>query len=107
MLVRKQNDVILVADIAGHKSLNTTRRYTLPTVADKAKALEELNMFAASNLIQREVIKVPGIDGARVITRGNSDSKSLRRKPEQSESMKLKSSLAKQHRINRVISSPI
>jgi integrase/recombinase XerC len=41
-LVRKQNDIILVADIAGHKSLNTTRRYTLPTAADKAKALEGL-----------------------------------------------------------------
>jgi integrase/recombinase XerC len=41
-LIRKQNDVILVADIAGHKSLNTTRRYSLPTVADKAKALEGL-----------------------------------------------------------------
>jgi len=41
-LIRKQNDVILVADIAGHKSLNTTRRYTLPTAADKSKALEGL-----------------------------------------------------------------
>lgn len=41
-LVRKQNDVVLVADIAGHKSLNTTKRYTLPTAADKAKALEGL-----------------------------------------------------------------
>lgn len=41
-LIRKQNDVILVADIAGHRSLNTTRRYSLPTVADKAKALEGL-----------------------------------------------------------------
>jgi site-specific recombinase XerD len=41
-LVRKQNDVVLVADIAGHKSLNTTKRYSLPTATDKAKALEQL-----------------------------------------------------------------
>jgi integrase/recombinase XerC len=41
-LIRKQNDVVLVADIAGHRSLNTTRRYTLPSAADKAKALEAL-----------------------------------------------------------------
>ena len=41
-LIRKQNDVILVADIAGHKSLNTTRRYSLPSAADKAEALEAL-----------------------------------------------------------------
>jgi hypothetical protein len=34
--------VVLVADIAGHKSLNTTKRYSLPTATDKAKALEQL-----------------------------------------------------------------
>lgn len=41
-LLRNQNDVVLVADIAGHKNLKTTQRYTLPSAADKARALEEL-----------------------------------------------------------------
>ncbi len=41
-LVRNKKDIVLVADIAGHKSLNTTRRYALPTVRDKERALEEL-----------------------------------------------------------------
>ncbi len=41
-LVRAKNDLILVADIAGHKGLNTTRRYTLPSAGDKAVALESL-----------------------------------------------------------------
>lgn len=35
-------DVILVAELMGHADLNTTRRYTLPTDADKARALEAL-----------------------------------------------------------------
>lgn len=42
MLVRKGNDLVLVAEIAGHKKLETTRRYSLPTAADKALALEGL-----------------------------------------------------------------
>lgn len=41
-LVRAKNDLIMVADIAGHKKLDTTKRYTLPTASDKAKALESL-----------------------------------------------------------------
>ncbi len=41
-LVRNNKDIVLVADVAGHRSLNTTRRYALPTVLDKERALEEL-----------------------------------------------------------------
>lgn len=39
-LVRNGNDLVLVAEIGGHKRLETTRRYTLPTVGDKQRALE-------------------------------------------------------------------
>jgi site-specific recombinase XerD len=41
-LVRNGNDLVLVAEIAGHKRLETTRRYSLPTLADKMQALENL-----------------------------------------------------------------
>jgi integrase/recombinase XerC len=41
-LVRNGNDLILVAEIGGHKRLETTKRYTLPTVGDKQRALEGL-----------------------------------------------------------------
>ncbi len=39
-LVRNGNDLVLVAEIGGHKRLETTRRYTLPTVGNKQLALE-------------------------------------------------------------------
>ncbi len=39
-LVRKGNDLVLVAEIAGHKKLETTRRYSLPSSDDKLAALE-------------------------------------------------------------------
>ncbi|MET8054061.1 hypothetical protein ABZU75_41445 [Streptosporangium sp. NPDC005286] len=35
-------DPILVAELLGHGSLDTTRRYALPTEADKAAALDAL-----------------------------------------------------------------
>ncbi|MEY9211534.1 tyrosine-type recombinase/integrase [Thermobifida halotolerans] len=35
-------DVVLVAELMGHADLNTTRRYALPTDADKTRALEAL-----------------------------------------------------------------
>lgn len=41
-LVRNGNDLVVVAEIAGHKRLETTKRYTLPTVGDKQRALEGL-----------------------------------------------------------------
>jgi integrase/recombinase XerC len=41
-LVRGRNDLVLVAEIAGHKRLETTRRYTLPTEADRERAIESV-----------------------------------------------------------------
>ncbi len=43
-LVRNGKDLVLVAEIGGHKRLETTRRYALPTRGDKEKALEELSL---------------------------------------------------------------
>ena len=43
-LVRSGNDLVLVAEIAGHKRLETTRRYSLPSLADREKAMEALKM---------------------------------------------------------------
>ena len=41
-LVRRGNDLVLVAEIAGHKRLETTRRYSLPSREDREAAMEEL-----------------------------------------------------------------
>ncbi|GAA3507520.1 integrase/recombinase XerC [Streptosporangium album] len=41
-LVRAGKDLILVAELMGHERLDTTRRYTLPTSADRAAALDAL-----------------------------------------------------------------
>jgi integrase/recombinase XerC len=41
-LVRNGNDLMLVAEIGGHKRLETTKRYTLPTAGDKERAMEGL-----------------------------------------------------------------
>ena len=41
-LIRNGNNLVLVAEIGGHKRLETTRRYTLPTSAEKEKAIMEL-----------------------------------------------------------------
>jgi integrase/recombinase XerC len=43
-LVRNGNDLVLVAEIAGHKRLETTRRYSLPTAQDREAAMEGLRM---------------------------------------------------------------
>jgi integrase/recombinase XerC len=39
-LVRSGADVALVAEIAGHRRLDTTRRYSLPCDADRDAAVE-------------------------------------------------------------------
>jgi len=39
-LVRSGADVVMVAEIGGHRRLDTTRRYSLPSQADKDAALE-------------------------------------------------------------------
>lgn len=41
-LIRDDKDPILVAELRGHGSLDTTRRYALPAEADKAAALNAL-----------------------------------------------------------------
>ncbi len=38
-LIRSGADVVMVAEIAGHRRLDTTRRYSLPSEADKDAAL--------------------------------------------------------------------
>ncbi len=43
-LVRHGNDLVLVAEIAGHKRLETTRRYCLPSIEDRERAVEELQV---------------------------------------------------------------
>jgi site-specific recombinase XerD len=43
-LVRGGNDLVLVAEIAGHKRLETTRRYSLPSHLDREKAMTTLEM---------------------------------------------------------------
>jgi len=42
-LVRQGNDLVLVAEIGGHKRLETTRRYSLPSSEDKKKAMAALS----------------------------------------------------------------
>lgn len=41
-LVRKGHDLVLVAEIGGHKRLDTTRRYSLPAKEVKEQAMESL-----------------------------------------------------------------
>lgn len=40
-LIRNGTDVVLVAQVGGHKKLDTTMRYSLPTHADQVEALEK------------------------------------------------------------------
>jgi site-specific recombinase XerD len=43
-LVRRGHDLVLVAEIAGHKRIETTRRYSLPTERDREAAMESLRV---------------------------------------------------------------
>lgn len=43
-LVRAGHDIVLVAEIAGHSRLETTRRYSLPSVEDRAAAMETIHI---------------------------------------------------------------
>jgi len=43
-LVRRGNDLVMVAELAGHQKLETTRRYTLPSAADRQRAVEGLQI---------------------------------------------------------------
>ena len=43
-LVRKGSDLVLVAELAGHRRLETTRRYSLPSDIDRLLAVENLQI---------------------------------------------------------------
>lgn len=43
-LVRGGNDLVLVAELAGHRRLETTRRYSLPSATDRQAAMEALEL---------------------------------------------------------------
>lgn len=43
-LVRAGHDLVLVAEIAGHRRLETTRRYSLPSEQDRAAAMEDIHI---------------------------------------------------------------
>ncbi|WP_150254833.1 tyrosine-type recombinase/integrase [Nocardiopsis deserti] len=43
-LAREPVDLVTVAELMGHADINTTRRYALPTEADKARAVEGLTV---------------------------------------------------------------
>jgi integrase/recombinase XerC len=43
-LVRRGNDLVLVAEVAGHRRLESTRRYSLPSLEDRESAMEGLHV---------------------------------------------------------------
>ena len=43
-LVRAGNDIVLVTELAGHRRLETTRRYSLPAAADRQAAMDNLEI---------------------------------------------------------------
>jgi integrase/recombinase XerC len=43
-LVRQGEDLVMVAEIAGHVKIETTRRYTLPSTADREAAMERMEI---------------------------------------------------------------
>ena len=43
-MVRQGSDLVLVAELAGHRRLETTRRYSLPSDADRLLAVERLQI---------------------------------------------------------------
>ena len=43
-LVRSGADVVLIAELAGYRRLDTTRRYSLPSETDRADAVESIQV---------------------------------------------------------------
>jgi site-specific recombinase XerD len=43
-LARRGNDLVMIAELAGHQKLETTRRYTLPSAAYRQRAVEDLQI---------------------------------------------------------------
>jgi integrase/recombinase XerC len=38
------NDLVMVAELAGHRRFDTTRRYSLPSAADRQAAMDALEI---------------------------------------------------------------
>jgi integrase/recombinase XerC len=43
-LVRRGTDLVAVAELAGHSRVETTRRYSLPSEADRQQAVDDLQI---------------------------------------------------------------
>ena len=43
-MVRQGEDLVMVAEIAGHVRIETTRRYSLPSKADRQAAMERMDV---------------------------------------------------------------
>jgi integrase/recombinase XerC len=43
-MVRGGHDLVVVAELAGHRRLETTRRYSLPNAADRQAAVDSLGV---------------------------------------------------------------
>jgi site-specific recombinase XerD len=43
-MVRSGHDLVVVAELAGHRRLETTRRYSLPNEADRQAAVDDLQV---------------------------------------------------------------
>ena len=43
-MVRSRHDLVVVAELAGHRRLETTRRYSLPSEADRQAAVDSLEV---------------------------------------------------------------
>lgn len=43
-MVRGGYDLVVVAELAGHRQLETTRRYSLPSDADRQAAVDSLEV---------------------------------------------------------------
>ena len=43
-MVRGGHDLVVVAELAGHRRLETTRRYSLPSEADRQAAVDSLEV---------------------------------------------------------------
>ncbi len=62
-LVRRGNDLVMVAGLAGHSKLDSTRRWTRPSAADRQAAVEDLRAcFALSDTDRRLVFDQRGAE---------------------------------------------
>jgi hypothetical protein len=59
--VRASNDLVLVAEMAGHRRLETTRRYSLPSAADRQAAMEALELLLTEMGLDAQLEPAVGI----------------------------------------------